>query len=254
MNSKILINWHTHSLLSLHENITLIIKKHILFITPTIINSFYSYNNLMELYFKYISLKLGYDVSNVIRLQDKLKKEELLELMCSNTIRKALLPFYRNNLYDDLINKLGEPINLRNEFLVRYKVGDFIISYNKKFIDVNYLLKDYIENNCFNLKLFKITKILNKSYKVSKYYIKNYIYKSKIDDFRYKKCFKNRCYYDITKQDFVYKNYKRYNINDLEFILDYNKSIIYDNISIPVINNMNNLLNVTSINFKLNLI
>ena len=57
----------------------------------------------------------------------------------------------------------------------------------------------------------------------------------------------------MNTHEFVYKYDKRYNIKDLEFILDY-KKINIENISIPKINCMNNLLNLTSIDFKFNLL
>ena len=147
-----------------------------MFVTPTIINSFYSYDKFKELYFKYISLKLGYDVTNVIRLQNKFKKEKLLELMCTNTIRKALLPVYRDYLYDDLIKKFGNPIDSNDTYDTNYKVGDFIIHYQREFINIDLLLKDYIEGRYFHLMIYKIEKILKKSYKVSVFTIDSYFF------------------------------------------------------------------------------
>ena len=245
-------NWHDHPLLLLPPDITLIIQKHILFRIPFIINKHYSYNDLKSIYFKYISFKLGEDISNSLRLQNKLKKEILVDLMSTKTIRKAILPFYRDCLYNDLIQKFGKPIESKEEYPIKYKVGDLILNYHKGNTGKDDFLKDYIENKYFNLQIFKIEKISKKTYTIRRCYIYNYIFKSKIDDFQYRKSFKDECHYDIDTRELIYKYDTRYNINDLEFILDYKIDEISERMSIPEINSMNNLLISTSINFVLN--
>ena len=173
--------------------------------------------------------------------------------MCSNTYRKALLPVYRDYLYDDLINKFGNPIDSSDTYDTKYKVGDFIINYEREFVNIDLFLKHYINGRYFNLMIYKIEKILNKTYKVSVYTIRSYIFKSKIDDFKLRKSWEDNMKYDMNTREFIFKYDKRYNIDDIKFVLDHVK-INIENISIPTINCMNNLLNLTTIDFELNLL